>query len=214
MLTVATLFWQSNSRSRDFSRIYSQTWVERLYQGFKRNLTSSFRFVCFVDKEYPLPPPIHQIMIQAKRPDYSTCIEPYILGSPMILCGLDTVVVGNIDPLAEYCLNETKLALPRDPYHPKIACNGVALVPSGYRKVAVEHRGQNDMEWVRRYPHVFIDDLFPGWVQSYKGHIEQHGLDDTRIVYFHGKKKPHELKQHDWIQKHWIGDKNVGQVHS
>lgn len=210
MLIVATLLWQANRKSRDFSTMYSPAWVDKLFFGFERNLTLPFKFVCFVDKSYSFKNPIEQVQIKSKRPDYSTCIEPYSLGEPMILCGLDTVVVGNIDELAEYCLARTKLALPRDPYRPNIACNGVALVPSGHREIATKHRGQNDMEWVRRFPHVFIDDVFPGKVRSYKGHVEKHGLGDTRIVYFHGSKKPHELGHLDWIGEHW---RDVGQVH-
>ncbi len=36
MLTVATLFWQPNVASRDFSRCYDESWVEKLYRGFRR----------------------------------------------------------------------------------------------------------------------------------------------------------------------------------
>jgi hypothetical protein len=49
-----------------------------------------------------------------------------------------------------------------------------------------------------------IDDLFPGQVVSYKGEVKKHGLTDaTRIVYFHGQDKPHELPHVGWIARHW-----------
>lgn len=204
MLTVATLFWQPNKNSRDFSTMYSEEWVEKLYRGFARNLSKPFRFVCFTDRLRNFKEPIEQEPISASVPDYGTCIEPYALGVPMILVGLDTVVTGNVDHLAEFCLTSDRLALPRDPFHPKIACNGVALVPWGQGKIGRDHRGENDMEWVRKFPHHFIGDIWPGHVESYKGTVKRNGLGDTRIVYFHGKEKPHELPNVGWLKEHWI----------
>jgi hypothetical protein len=98
----------------------------------------------------------------------------------------------------------TRLALPRDPYNKRQACNGVALIPAGHERVAATHSGENDMVWVRGFDHVFIDDLFPGQVESYKGGIMRQGLGDARIVYFHGQKKPHQLYHKKLIQEHWI----------
>ncbi len=111
----------------------------------------------------------------------------------VILVGLDTIVTGNVDHLADYCLTADTIALPRDPYMPSRACNGVALVPAGNAHVWTEWRGENDMEWMRRQQHRFIDDLFPGQVQSFTGAVKEQGLGDTRILYFHGAEKPHEL---------------------
>lgn len=204
MLTVATLFWQPNKNSRTFSTMYTEEWVEKLYRGFERNLSKPFRFVCFTDCLRNFKEPIEQEAISASVPDYGTCIEPYTLGVPMILVGLDTVVTGNIDHLAEYCFTADRIALPRDPYKPHIACNGVALVPAGWERIGKEHAGENDMEWCRSFPHQFIDDLFPGHVKSFKGHVKKRGFGDTRICYFHGEEKPHQLANVDWLKEHWI----------
>jgi hypothetical protein len=208
MLTLATLLWQPNVSSRDFSRCYDESWVEKLYRGFRRNLTAPFEFVCFVDRLRTFSEPIGQQTFRdmhlGRVLGYGDCIEPYRLGVPMILVGLDTIVTGNIDHLADYCMTSDRFALPRDPYRPRIACNGVALVPTGHRKVATLHRGENDMEWVRKFPHRYIDDEFPGAVVSYKGAVEKRGLGDARIVYFHGQKKPHQLPHVAWIREHWI----------
>lgn len=204
MLTICTLLWDANRLSQDFSRCYNETWVEKLYRGFARNLTAPFRFVLYTDRERAFSEQVEQIV----QPDlgqggYGDCIRPYALGAPTILAGLDTVVTGNCDDLARHCLEERVLALPRDPYKPAIACNGVALIPGGYAKVATTHKGQNDMEWVRSFDHVFIDDAFPGQVKSFKGHVKQNGLGDVRICYFHGQEKPHQLPHVDWIARHW-----------
>lgn len=204
MLTIATLLWDPNVKSKDFSQCYDESWVDKLYWGFHRNYSKEFRFVLFTDRPRLLGNYVEQEAISVSKPDYSTCIEPYKLNEPMILVGLDTVITGDISPLADYCMTQKDIALPRDPYRPNIACNGVALVPAGNARIAEEHNGENDMEWVRKFPHKFLDDEFPGMVKSYKGHVEKTGLRDARIVYFHGQKKPHQLQHLDWVKKHWI----------
>lgn len=203
VLTVATLLWDANPTSFAFSRQYTEAWVERLYRGFARNLTRPFRFVCFTERPRTFAEPIHQLVALPERPNYGDCILPYVLGDPMILVGLDTIVCGNIDHLADHCLAADKIALPRDPYNLGQACNGVALVPAGMERIASEHRGENDMAWLRTFPHDFTDDLFPGQIQSFKGAVRNRGIGDSRIVYFHGQEKPHQLPDHPLIAEHW-----------
>lgn len=204
MLTVATLIWEPNRHSQPFSRIYDESWVEKLYRGFARNLTVPWRFVLFTDREREIGWPVEQIVEpELGANGYSDCIRPYRLGVPMILVGLDTIVTGNIDHLAEYCMTARTIALPLDPYNPRQVCNGVALVPAGQEYIAQDHRGENDMEWLRKQPHKVIDGLFPGQVVSYKGHVERHGLGDARLVYMHGEKKAHQLGHVPFVQEHW-----------
>lgn len=205
MLTVCSLLWEPNGKSRDFSRMYTDDWAVRLFNGFARHLTLDHRFVLYTDRQRELPAHIEQKVIPGLgRRGYSECIRPFEMGVPMILVGLDTIVTGNIDKLARWCFERKELCLPRDPYKPSQAINGICLVPAGHERIAREHRGENDMVHVRRYRHRFIDDEFPGFVRSYKGHVERHGLGDARIVYFHGLKKPHELGHVGWIKEHWI----------
>lgn len=203
MLTVATMLWNTNKHSQAFSRCYNELWVMRLYCGFARNLTLPFRFVLFTDRPRELAPAVEQMPIATDPPTYAAYIEPFRLNCPMILVGLDTVIIGNIDGLAQYCLTASQVALPRDPFQPSTVCNGVALVPAGNRRIYDEWHGENDMEWLRGQREIaLIDALFPGQVVSYKGRVREKGLGDARIVYFHGAQKPHELAL-DWINRHW-----------
>lgn len=206
MLTVTSLLWDKNEASYGFSQMYDERWVTRLHDGFARNLSIPWRFVLFTDRERDLPKEIHQERMKATKPTYADCIEPYRFGVPMILVGLDTVVVGPVNHLARYCEESETIALPRDPYQPERACNGVALIPPGQQNVYRNWNGENDMEWLRKQKHRFIDDLFPEQVVSYKGHVHKNGLGDARIVYFHGDQKPHQLKSEPWIRKHWLGE--------
>lgn len=202
MLTVACVFWDANAASFEFSRCYTEAWVERLYRGFRRNLTAPFRFVCFTERPRKFKGQIEQLPLSKMPPDYGALIEPYRLGEPMILVGLDTVVTGNCDELAEFAMTSGMIALPRDPYAKHRACTGVQLVSAGFESVWETYRGGDDMEHMRKQPHVFIDDIFPGQAESYKGHVRDYGLGDTRIVYFHGIPKMDAL-QEPWILEHW-----------
>jgi len=206
-LKVCCVLFNRNSKVHPFSRMYNEEWVEKLYRGFKRNLTVDFRFVVFVDRWRTFQ---EQKIVQKKliHPPfgYHSCVEPYCTEGPMIMVGLDTVVVGNVDFLASHLDKTDRLALPTDPYHSEKACNGVALVPKGvpepiYRRWV--QTKQNDMELICSQPHDRIDDLFPGKVVSYKGHVLKNGLGDARIVYFHGAKKPHEIDE-DFVREHWV----------
>lgn len=203
MLHIACLLWEPNRHSHPFSRRYDEEWVNRLYRGFKRNLSYPFRFICFTDKERVFAhSEIEQMQLKSKEPSYSDCIQPYDLGEPMILCGLDTVVVGNCDLLADYCRFGDKIALPLDPFNDKQVCNGVALVPKGHRYIYEMWSGENDMLWLRKMPHVVLDNIFPGKIVSYKGHVKKYGLTGVKVVFFHGNEKPDEIEE-EWVKQNW-----------
>lgn len=206
MLNVVTCLWDVNDHTKWFSKCYDESWVIRLFDGFRRNLAMPFRPVLFTEKPRKLDKSILQIMLSTDRPGYGNFTEPYRLNEPMILCGLDTIVTGSCDELAHYCLRGNTPLLPRDPYRPERCCNGVALVPAGNSEIYEKWSGENDMEWLREQPHRFIDDIYPGRVESYKGHVKRNGLKDCRIVYFHGDEKPHQLLDKEpWIRQHWLG---------
>jgi hypothetical protein len=203
MLHVSACLWDATIRSAPASRCYDDSWAVKLYFGFQRNLTRPFRFVLFTERDRDLPAEIVQERLETLDPTWAAIVEPYKLNEPSILVGMDTVITGNIDHLADYVLAGNKYALPRDPYHHSIACNGVQLVPAGMRHVFDDWRGENDMEWCRGFPHDFIDDLWPGHVVSYKKRVLHHGLGDARIVYFHGTPKMHEIAHVPWVRDNW-----------
>lgn len=202
MITVATMLWDHTEKSYDFSRCYSEEWVHRLYDGFARNLTIPFKFCLFTDRIRELERPIEQYLFERRPIDYGSCIEPFKLPGPKIVLGLDTIITGNVDALAQWAIDGKSFLLPIDPYQPHHACNGVAVCPEGLDLWSTWN-GENDMAWCRSFPHEYLDDVFGAMVKSYKGHVAQYGLKDTRIVYFHGEGKPHELPGVKWVDLHW-----------
>ena len=135
---------------------------------------------------------------------YGDCTRPYQMNVPMILVNLDTLIIGSIDKFARWCLEHPgKLALPKHPYEP-ISINGVALWGGGNPDIFDTWRGENDMDWIRRFPHERIDELWPGRMVILKAHVARQGLPSAaRIVYFHGRPKMPELMHLPWVRDNW-----------
>lgn len=204
MLHIACCLWEPNAKSHDFSRCYDETWVEKLYRGFKRNLTRPFRFVVFTDRQRKFSERIEQELLAAKEPDYGCLIEPFKLNVPTIICGLDMIVLGNVDHMARYCLDGKEIAVPQHPSKPHVTINPVAFVPAGHREVYDRWSGENDMEWLARFEPKHTDAMWPRQIVSFKlNDIRRRGVREARIVYFHGKPKPHELMETHWVKEHW-----------
>lgn len=209
VLNVTTCLWDANEYSHGFSRCYDESWVNKLYAGFKRNLTVPFRFVAFTDRERKFAQGVEQERLAMVEPHYGACIEPFKLDAPQIFCGLDTVVVGNCDHLADYALSASRPAVPRDAFYPQTVTNSVVIAPAGCAAMLWDgYGGENDMHWVRgkfaRGEVDVLDQLFPRQIVSYRGRVQWMGLEDeTRIVFFHGVRKPHELDRIDFIREHW-----------
>lgn len=209
MINIACAYWTANRLSKQFSRHYTEADVCALYRGFKKHLTVPFRFICWSERERDYAEPgIEQRRLRDEQPSYGSLTQCYELNEPTIMVGLDTVIVGNCDHLSAYCIGADKPAVPMDPFFPQTVCNGVTLVPGGNDWLWTEWPGNNDMDWIRDNWKAgriaAFDALFPGQVVSYKAVVREHGLtEDTRIVYFHGECKMHELPHVGWIARHW-----------
>ena len=206
MLNIATLLWKANSKSHGFSSVYDESWVTKLHQGFARNLTVPFRLCLFVDHYRQLDVDATQYMLRRQPITYGSCMEVYRLNEPMIVVGLDTIIVRNIDHWAKYALDpqSEKVLVPMDPYRPDRFCNGVQIVPAGFGDFYDAWNGENDMDFIRRARDVAdIDSVFPGQAISYKVHYApKKDLGRARVVYFHGKPKMHQIEDKELLE-HW-----------
>jgi hypothetical protein len=203
-VTISTVLWDANVKTEEFSRCYTDAWADKFFSGFRRNLTVPTRCVLFTDRRRDLPANIEQVI----EPDlgangYGDCVTPFQLGEPMIFAGLDTVVIGNCDKFARYCFEADRIALPKHPYEPW-SINGVVFCPAGQRRIFDEWRGENDMKWMRQFPHHQIDTLWPGRVLSYKAHVRNRSVGRAKIIYFHGDPKPDQLAHEDFVRRNWV----------
>lgn len=205
MITIASLLWEKNEKSHEFSQAYDASWAQKLFNGFRRHLTVPARYVLYTDIRRNLPSNIEQV-IQADLGvnGYGDCVRPYEMNVPMILVGLDTLVVGNCDKFARWCLdNPGKLALPKHPFE-TYSINGVQFWGGHNPDIFGKWRGENDMDWMREQPHERIEKLWgPDKVVSYRAHVMPNGVGKARIVYFHGRKKPNEMRNDPLIKAEW-----------
>jgi hypothetical protein len=80
MLHITTCLWARNRHSGRFCPGYDESWVERLYRGFRRNLTVPFRFVCLVDIERQFnEPDIEQLVMLTQEPENGALAEAFRL---------------------------------------------------------------------------------------------------------------------------------------
>lgn len=198
MLTAVCVYFESPNVPF-FSRCYTPDWVDRLYRGIARHYSLPFRMVCLVDQLREFREPIEQQLLSQPFAWRDVLLQAYAVDADRIaFMGLDTVIVGNVDELFTY---DGPLALPMDPYRQGKACSGLVLCPS--RQDIAAAVAPNDMLALDSFPHEWLDDLYPGQVVSYKGHVQAHGLGDARIVYFHGEPKPHQLNE-PWVKEQWL----------
>lgn len=205
MLTVCSLLWDANDKSEKFSLAYTDDWAVKLFNGFRRHLTIPHRCVLFTDRRRNLPDFIEQkVWPDLGKRGYADCVTPYSMNVPMILVGLDTLIIGNIDKMGRWCLeNPGKLALPKHPYR-DFSINGVQLWGGHDIRIFRDWNGENDMDWMRGFEHVRIESLWANAVCSWKAHcfngVPPKG---TRIVYFHGDRKFPKLRKEPLIRAHW-----------
>jgi hypothetical protein len=204
VLYIAACLWDKNRHTFPFSQCYDESWVEKLYRGFKRNLKTQFRFICFTDRLRDFNEPIGQEILSAKEPSYGCLIEPFKLNLPMMICGLDMVVMDRLDHMAEYCLTKTKIAAPLHPCHAwRGFINPIVFVPRGHREVFDKWNGENDMEWINKFDIVDTETLWPDQIKSWKLHdMRVRGRMQARICYFHGEPKTHIVSQ----STHWVAE--------
>ena len=193
--------------------IFNEEWVDRLYRGIKRNTTKQFRFVCYVDKPYEFTEPVEQIPFKLPYKNMFSLLEPFgdDLGK-VLFVGLDTIITGNIDHLFEL----EGFWMLRDPYFPERDCSGVMVfshqptlwqyILDNHDRLAYENTMfgmPSDMIFLDKVKHQTLEGPDNG-IFSYKVHIKEKPclVDNSCIVYFHGKEKPHELSD-EWVRRHW-----------
>lgn len=204
MITFCSLLWTPNQHSHEFSQAYTEEWAVKLFNQFRRHCTIPYRCVLYTDRVRDLPGNIIQVVqSDLGKNGYGDCIRPYEMNVPMVLVGLDTLIVRNIDKMVRWCLeNPGKLALPKHPFE-AYSINGVQLWGGHNPAIFNDWRGENDMDWIREFPHERIDELWEGNVASYRAHVRPNGVGKARIIYMHGRMKFNELLKDPFVMGQW-----------
>lgn len=176
--------------------IYDLEYLERLADGIYKH--AGHELWCLSDIDCP-----NRIPLQHDWPGWWAKMElfrPDIEGRLFYL-DLDTVICGDI----RHMLEVTELTVLRHRYRwgeDKRVGSGVMMLPQDCRPAIWEkwlrtqdtNRPRGDQEFMENVwtSHQKWQDLFPGQVLSIKEDCKGRTPEAARIVYYHGKPKPHE----------------------
>jgi hypothetical protein len=220
---------------------FGPEYVNRLYAGVQRNTTLDVAFHCFTEN----PKDIHPDVIIHPLPNFNLTgwwNKLYLFSGDLPISGrivfmdLDTLIVGNIDDLLSH---NTGFATLRDWFKAEKDPNTLVINSSIMSFVVGQHthiwtnfmkdptkiaksiHPAGDQEWIRQQKPaelVFLQDLFPNQLYSYKSHCLGGLPPNARIVCFHGKPSiPDSIDKttriHNrvcglspWVADHWRSD--------
>ena len=197
MLTVACVLRSGGA--------FTQDWVVRLRHQVARHLQAPHRFVCLTDMAVPCD----SVPLKNGWPGWWSKLElwrPGTFEGRVLYFDLDTLITGNITPLAGY---RNDLATLTDFFSPRIAATGVlawdarktdniwARIQSG----PPEFKGRSDLYLDLKGDR--LQDIFPGTFGSYKAHELEAGPADYSVVCFHGYPKFTDLAPGTWARDYW-----------
>lgn len=213
MLTVACVLRSGG--------VYDAGWVARLRDGVGRHLARPHRFVCLSDCGVPC----ERIPLRHDWPGWWAKLEafrPDILGGSALFLDLDTLVVGDLEPLAQEIERSAFIAL-RDFYRPDGLGSGV-MAWRDQGKVSNLYRlfAEDAAEWMARLgargDQGFLEEIgwgawttrlqaaLPGFAVSYKADRCDKGVPlGAGLLCFHGKPKQADFPADHWIRKAWDG---------
>lgn len=257
MLTVACVL---RSGSGDYDHLSydrhepkappASTYVRALEAGVHDYLEVEHRIVCLTDRPEWCRWPgsyVEPIALEHDWPGWWSKMELFRLPGPLLYLDLDTVIVGDITPLANALQNglfgRDQVGFKRDglmmirdfnsglPQSGLLGwgnsmrllydefvedARGAAWTPGkvgpSMRANGISWRG--DGEWLRSHGSLAMggirlaQDVMPGIV-SYKRDVRAYERlsDESRIVCFHGRPRPHEVNpQPAWLREYWGGD--------
>lgn len=180
-----------------------------------RHMTVPHRFVCLTDMDVQ-DDYVEAIPLKHGWPGWWSLVETFRMTGPVIVTGLDTLIVNDINPLAELALTcppdvfyMTKPQLPGLRKGKKM--NSGVMMWNGdwswlYKQFKPQYISRFGMEekyteWqlVRNKIRVWLlQDYFTGFY-SYKLTVKPMGMpQDARIVAFHGKPRPRQVDD-PWV---------------
>lgn len=200
--------------------IYDASWVAKLRDGVKRNLSRPHNFRCLSDVDVPC----ERSMLNHDWPGWWSKIEMFrdgVIDRETLYLDLDTVITGPI----EIHRNGIDFAMLQSFWVPDMVGSGImyfsgenvphhiyekfAKQPKAYmahhqRNADATYVGDQAFIWdAMKHDVARINDYLPG-IRSYKMHCTRRLPADTSIVCFHGRPRINELQSSPWITEHWI----------
>lgn len=205
MLTVACVL-RSGGR-------YSAEWVRKLRDGVARHMSAEHRFVCLSDVSVPC----ERIELTESMPGWWSKMELFKPGQfdgPVLFLDLDSLIVGDVAPLARTSPGFTMVS---DFYSPRLGNSCVLSWVGDYSAIwsafiadpAQIMDDRDRMPGARVGDQSFIHDTLgafdtfdPAQVVSFKKDAQRGPGPDARVVCFHGDPKP-DAPSARWAHEAW-----------
>ncbi len=183
-----------------------QEYVDKLRDMVMRNTSLPFKFEVFTEENLPVQ--------GLKGWDAKLALfhpNAFRKGERVVFFDLDTLIIGDIDPLLKY---RGDFATLRDFWRPEGLGPAVIMWEAGkydwlWNEYELQGRPpltRGDQEWIEdtfvRADIVILQDLFHDMFCSYKTHCHPYPPKDCAVVCFHGLPRPHECTQ-QWVQDAW-----------
>jgi hypothetical protein len=195
---------------------YGPEYVERLVRGVKRHSSVECRFVCLTDQQETWPGvENHRVELSGWWAKMAIFNPDWRGNDRLVYLDLDTVVIGNIDPLL---VLETEFAICHSftPAHLKRPCKYsscmIALAPNFGRRIYdefmanqsaligmyVRYGDQRVMEHIDDSAKCLQDLLPPGFFSYYRDGFQK----NASLLVFGAQAKPHNSRD-AWVKEAW-----------
>lgn len=203
-------------------KAYGPEYVNILFDMVRRNLVAGYpgRFVCLTDDPTGLDAGIETIRLPGNIETWWGKLYMFKRGlfpdgERVIFMDLDTLIIGDLGPLAAY---DGKFATLRDFYFPQqvgpaiIAWEAGEFAASIWEEWDAQGRPRDpggDLWWINnldqgRFAHRIdkLQDKLPGYFCSFKADCHPYPPKGARVVCFHGQPKPDNCAT-PWVEQVW-----------
>lgn len=200
---------------------FGETYVRRMFNMISRNVSVPFEFWCITDRNiegincFELPNDIASWHGRLPKFYMHSYDMPFDKGDRIIFFDLDMIITANIDNMILYDGGFCGVKAHSNKVH---HVDGSLLsfvygnteflwefVSENLEICSNYYRGNE--RWILRDlldSYDYWQDIFPNEFVSYKWHCKNKQLpSEAKIIQFHGKPKPHEIKGVTWIKDYW-----------
>jgi hypothetical protein len=202
---------------------YDATWVERLQNMLRRNISQSFEMVCLSDVDVPC----RRVELEPAGPGYWSKLQlfrPGLFAGPVLYFDLDTVICGNLDTLIDQLISQSEFVMWHDDWY-NISSSAIMYWNGDYSFVYDRYCRQPEY-YHERYstanqdgqrlvgdqaviaslvPHVFVNQFVPkSCIHVVTKDDSRFNLDQCKILIFRKpNNKPNTQLEHPLVKEHW-----------
>jgi hypothetical protein len=195
---------------------YDSSWVKKLENSVRRNLTIDHKFICLSDVEVPC----QRIPLDPQGIGWWAKIQlfkPKLFDGPVLYFDLDTVLCNNIDDLVSTLLNQNNFLMERAKHN--ISSSAIMYWNGDYSQIYKKYieNPKYFEELFSKSPLIgdqalisttvnykFLDEVCPpDWFHIVNKKDDLLDLSKVKILIFRKKFKPSTLSEHKLVKKHW-----------